>query len=290
MQIRSLLVLLLILTISSCEKSVYISIPEESSKPVLNLLLNKDSAMLARVTFSTRLNGNPYVPEAKNAIVNLYENGTFKETLSPYVTAGRTYYRGNTLPKAGAIYRVTAAIPGYEEVSGSDQIPDTVKTGEMKVTLTQNNGWGGQATVNVQLHDDPAVQNFYRIRLYLIHEWVDANGNHGWQKIPQYFEGEEADLELINDVVRTDFYVTDALFNGRSPRFSFKANTGGDFQRMIVEISSLTYHSYNYLHSAFMAMEKNDDGLSEKVVVYNNIVNGLGIIGGVAQREYELVR
>jgi hypothetical protein len=80
------------------------------------------------------------------------------------------------------------------------------------------------------------------------------------------------------------------LFNGRSPRFSFKAYLGGDFQKMIVEISSLTYHSYNYLYSAFMAKEKNEDALSEKVIVYNNIVNGLGIVGGVAQREYILVK
>jgi hypothetical protein len=37
-------------------------------------------------------------------------------------------------------------------------------------------------------------------------------------------------------------------------------------------------------YSAFMAREKNDDGLSEKVIVFNNIENGLGIAGGVGQR------
>ncbi|OQP40689.1 hypothetical protein A4H97_13780 [Niastella yeongjuensis] len=59
---------------------------------------------------------------------------------------------------------------------------------------------------------------------------------------------------------------------------------------MIVEITSLTPNSYNYLNSASMAAEKNEDGLSEKVIVFNNIENGLGIIGGVAQREYEIAR
>lgn len=290
MQIRLLLLLLLMLTISSCEKTINISIPEESSKPVLNLLMNKDSAMLARVTFSTRLNSSQPIPEATNAIVKLYENGTLKETLSPYLTAGRTYYRGNTLPKAGATYRVTAAIPGYAEVSGSDQIPDTVKTGEMKVSFVPDNGWDSKATVTIQLHDDPAVQNYYRVRLYVLQEWVDAGGIPGRYKMPLYFEADETDLELISDDLRTDFYITDALFNGRSPRFSFKAYPGRDFQKMIVEISSLTYHSYNYLYSAFMAKEKNEDALSEKVIVYNNIVNGLGIVGGAAQREYLLVK
>lgn len=290
MQIRPLLFLLLMLTISSCEKTINISIPEESSKPVLNLLMNKDSAMLARVTFSTRLNSDQPIPEATNAIVKLYENGTLKETLSPYLVAGRTYYRANTLPKTGATYHVTAAVPGYAEVSGSDQIPDTVKTGEMKVTYPEGNGWSSPATVTLQLHDDPAVQNYYRIRLYILHEWVDASGIPGRYKMKLSFEADEADLELISDDFRSDFYITDALFNGRSPRFTFKAYPGIDFQKMIVEISSLTYHSYNYLYSAFMAKEKNEDALSEKVIVYNNIVNGLGIVGGAAQREYLLVK
>lgn len=58
----------------------------------------------------------------------------------------------------------------------------------------------------------------------------------------------------------------------------------------MIEITSLTYNSYNYLNSAFMVREKNEDGLSEKVIVYNNIENGLGIVGGLAQREYVLVR
>src|SRR6186713_11068 len=133
MLIRTLLFLLLIFTISSCEKTFNIPIPEESNKPVLNLLMNKDSVMMARVTLSTRLNGMNEMQEIKNAVVNLYENETFKETLMPAQYMGRIYYRSNTLPKAGAIYRVTAAVPGYEEASGTDRIPDTVKTGEIKM-------------------------------------------------------------------------------------------------------------------------------------------------------------
>ena len=290
MPIIPLLFLLLALTISGCYKDSTIRIPEESNKVVLNLLLNKDSLMMARVTLSGRLNERQPMPEVTNAVVNLYENGTFKETLTPYVSAGRTYYRGNTLPKSGATYRVTANIPGYVEASGSDQIPDTVKTGEMRMTVAQANNWEVQSTISVQLYDDVAVQNYYRVRLYTINEWVDSNGN-GWrQKSQQYFETAEADLELFEEGNSGgEFYITDALFNGRNPRFTFKTNTGG-FKKMMVEITSLTYHSYNYLNSASMSRVNNENGLSEQVIVYNNIVNGLGIIGGVAQREYVLVR
>src|SRR5258706_16216974 len=116
--------------ISSCVKDINIPIPEESNKPVLNLLMNKDSVIMARVMLSARLNALQAMPEVTNAVVSLYENGTLKETLTPQLYAGRTYYHGNTLPEAGATYRVMAAIPGYAEASGSDWIPDTVKTGD----------------------------------------------------------------------------------------------------------------------------------------------------------------
>src|SRR5688572_3981021 len=120
MTIRLLLFVLSVLMISSCDKDFDIPIPEESNKVVVNLLMNKDSIMIARVSLSGRLTNYQPMPDISNAVMNLYENGTFKGTLTPYVMAGRTYYRNNTLPQAGATYRVTAAVPGYPEVSGSD--------------------------------------------------------------------------------------------------------------------------------------------------------------------------
>jgi hypothetical protein len=276
--------------ISSCDKNIDIPIPEESNKVVVNLLMNKDSIMVARVSISGRLTNYQSMPEVTNAAMNLYENGTFKGPLTTYVLAGRTYYRSNTLPQAGATYRVTAAVPGYTEVSGSDQIPDTVKIGEMKMTVAPIDNQVFKTTISVQLHDDAAIQNYYRVRIYQVHEWVNANGIRGQQKIQEYFETDDTEWELFGEKSRPEFYTTDALFNGRSPRFTFRINTGNQFKKMIVEITSLTYSSYNYLNSTFMAREKNEDGLSEKVIVYNNIENGLGIVGGVAQREYELVR
>lgn len=290
MNIQPVLIILFVLTIGSCEKMVNIPIPEEPGKPVLNLLMNKDSIMMARVTLSGRLNGTHDIPEIPNAVVNLYENGTFKEKLTPYLISGRTFYRGTTLPQAGATYRVTAAASGYAEISGSDHIPDTVKTGEMNMTVAPLNNWQARTTISVQLHDDPAVQNYYRVRIYLIIEWVDIRGNRVRQKVHQNFEVEEASLSLLNDMSRAEFFTTDALFNGRSPRFNFRVNTSAEVKKMMVEITALTYNSYNYLNSAFMAREKNEDGLSEKVIVYNNIENLLGIVGGVAQREYFVER
>lgn len=287
---KAFFLILIIPVVSACERSFNISVPEWSDKPVLNLLMNKDSVMVARVTLSTRLNGTRDVKEVKDVVVNLYENGDFKEALHSYQQSGITYYRSSAMAQAGAMYRVTALLPGHEEISGSDQVPDTVATGEIKMSSIKVSEWQEKVAISVQLHDDPDVQNFYRLRLYYVKDWVLSDGDTIEWKYLQAFETGEVGIPILEDDAHTDFFTTDALFNGRSPVFNLRAAVNPGFKMMILEVSSLTYHSYNYLNSLYLAGEKNEDGLSEKVIVYNNIVQGLGIVGGVAQRQYRLVK
>lgn len=289
MTVRPIIIVLLAVMMCSCEKRVNVRLGDIDKKLVLNLLMNKDSIMMAHVSTSgqrTR-NGSPMLVD--NAVVNLYENGTFVETLSRFYQESTYYYRSKLVPKAGATYKVTATAPNYSEISGTDVIPDTVAVGEMKLTTVRQNNNEDKAIISVQLHDDPAVQNYYRIRLYTYHKLTGSFV--GWYKELHSFQAEEASIGLLGDAkYRVEFITTDALFNGRSPKFTFRANIKNDVDRFLVEVSALTPASYNYLNSAAMAAEKNKDGLSEVVIVYNNIENGLGIVGGVAQREYLLMR
>jgi hypothetical protein len=290
MQLKVFLLFLIIPVISACERSFNISIPEWSDKPVLNLLMNKDSIMVARVTLSSRVGGSRDIKDMKDVVVSLYENGDFKETLNPYVQSGTTYYHSHTLAQAGADYRVSAVVPGYEEISGSDRVPDTVKTDGIKMVSTKVNAWQEKVTISLQLHDDPDVQNYYRFRMYEVRDWGVTDGDTVEVKYLQDFETGEIGIPILDDNKHTEFFTTDALFNGRSPVFNLRADLIPGFKMVILEVSSLTYHSYNYLNSLFLAGENNDDPLSEKVIVYNNIIKGLGIVGGVAQRQYFLVK
>lgn len=84
------------------------------------------------------------------------------------------------------------------------------------------------------------------------------------------------------------FFTDDRLFDGRSPRFIFSLEDRSQIDYLWVEVSTLTYHSYRYLQTSYVASLKYEDPLSEKVLVYNNIMNGLGIVGGIAIKEYLL--
>lgn len=278
----------LLLLFYSCKKTITINLPEEANKPVLNLLMSKDSLIIARVTVSSRTSGNDIFPEVKEATLKLYENGTFKENLAPFLLADLTYYKGTSKAVAGATYRVVASVPGYEDVEGSDFIPEQASVGEMSVKLVKDNdGWGSKGNISVVLHDKAGEKNYYRIRLYELVTLKDAVDTVGTTyKFKVDFQTNELQDGIFNKESEWDFYTDDALFDGRSPRFNFITGRGGEFKKVIVEVTSLTYSSYSYLHSSFMARLKNEDPLSERVIVFNNILNGLGIVGGMAIKEY----
>ncbi|RPD39995.1 DUF4249 domain-containing protein [Chitinophaga barathri] len=286
---RLTILILLVLAASSCEKKITIPIPEEANKLVLNLLMNKDSIMVARVTLSGRLTGSGGTRDTLDATVGLYEDGVFRENMTAFRMNGLNYFKSTIKAKPGATYRCTAAVPDYGEVEGSDRVPDSVKTGDMKLAVSPVDQSSGKLTVTVKLEDDPAERNYYRIRLFTLTTYTDNSGEVRTVLTQQYFESEETALGLFSDPIQSEYFTDDALYNGRSPRFTLRATFGIlNNDKVMLEVTSLTYHSYNYLHSLYLAQDINEDPLSEKVIVYNNIQNGLGIVGGVAQKRYIL--
>jgi hypothetical protein len=275
------LYLLLILVVCSCKKNITIDIPNEVDKPVVNLLINKDSLLLARLTFSGYIGKWVKYPEIKNAVVKLYENGLFRENLDTVVRNRAMFYKSTIKARAGATYRITVNIPGYPEMEGSDMVPEEAVTGEMTVKKVAGRA-DVRALVTLELHDKQGVKNYYRVRIY--QRYIDSQAQV--YKILQSFAAGDPTDGMFSKKDRSEFFVDDAWFDGRSPRFSFLTTHYSPEGKIMVEISSLTYSSYTYLFTAFNAREKNDDPLAEKVIVFNNIINGLGIVGGVTQREY----
>jgi len=275
------LYLLLILAVCSCKKNITIDIPNEINKPVINLLINKDSVLMARLTFSSYIGMGGSFPEIHNAVVKLYENGLFQENLDVIVKDRDMFYKSTIKARAGATYRIVVTIPGYPEVQGSDVVPEEVVTG--KITVKQVAGRADiKGLVTVELHDKQGEKNYYRVRIYRVGDDYPARE---YKSLVPFASGDPKD-GLFSKKDRTEYFIDDALFDGRSPRFSFLMAWYSPGEKVMVEISTLTYSSYTYLFTYFMAREKNEDPLAEKVMVFNNIANGLGIVGGIALRNY----
>ena len=283
--------LLLVLVACSCRKQMSVDIPDQRHKPVINLLIAKDSLVITQLSYTGTPNlgpnTQPWTREiVKNATVKLYENDVFQEDLQLVDMGYNAVYKSTMRARPGANYRVTAEIPGYPEMEGHDSVPRRAAVGEVSMREVPSDDRRGRANVSVELFDRPGERNYYRIRLYEQISFLVGNTLRNYlQPIPM-MSTDPLDI-LFNKKERNEFFTNDALYNGRSPRFNFIAVSESKFKYpLIVEVATLTNDSYNYLFSSFMASEKNEDVLSEKVIVFNNVRNGFGIVGGMSIDHY----
>jgi hypothetical protein len=274
----------------ACETGVIIDIPSEANKPVINVLMNKDSLIYVRITLSGKLANTNGFPEPKDAIVQLFDNDQLKETLALRTIGYFDYYCSTGKMQAGHTYKVTAAVPGMQLAEGTDVVPDSAVIGELKRIEVPINGTDVDNKVILQLHDKAGERNYYRIRIFGAYGVQTPNGTFVATKFgqPAYIKSDDPAFDLFDEGGNAEIYMDDKLFDGRSPRFVFNLESQSQIQYLIAEVSSLSYDSYRYLKTSYLAVRKAENPLTEKVLVFNNIKNGLGVVGGIAMREYIL--
>lgn len=274
----------------SCETKVVIKLPSQANKPVINVLMNKDSIIYVRLTLSDKVSNTNTFVEPQDAVVELFENDQFKERLVIRKINYYNYYCSTTKMQAGHTYRVIAAIPGHEMAEGTDAVPDSVVIGELKRIDIPVNGTEIDRKIIVGIKDKAGERNYYRIRIYgVMKQWApDSTVIYTRFSNPVFLRSDDPTLDLFEGNGRNEFFTDDRLFDGREPRFVFSLEDRSQIEFMLVEVTALTYHSYRYLQTSYVASLKAEDPLAEKVLVFNNIKNGLGIAGGVAIKEYLL--
>lgn len=277
----------------SCESEVVVKIPSEMNKPVINVLMNKDSIIYARITLSGKLYYTNNFIEPKDAVVQLFDNGQYVETLTLRTVNNYDYYCSTKKMQAGHTYRVTASIWGLEMAEGTDIVPDSAVLGELKRLEVPVSGTDVDNKVILELKDKAGEKNYYRIRIFGGFKgahWPDTTPVIVRYGHPAAIKSDNPTLELLDDADNNEVFMEDKLFDGRSPRFVFNLESKAQIEYLIVEVTSLTYDSYRYLKTSYLAARKAEDPFTEKVLVFNNIKNGLGVVGGVAMREYILLR
>ncbi|NML40277.1 DUF4249 domain-containing protein [Chitinophaga sp. G-6-1-13] len=286
MKIR-LMLLLLALVACSCSKKVQINIPDEGNKPVMNVLMTNDSLIAVQILMSKYIDAKPGNVSSggwqtlDNAKVMLYENDVYMGNMVVLKRGDFAYYLLSVKATSGSRYRVTAEIPGFPMIEGEDFIPRTASLGEMSVKKISGNQRESKANVSFELHDKGGERNYYRIRIYEHLNWNDGGSDKALLQLP--IQSSDPSDVIFGKKERQEIFIDDQLFDGRSPRFSFIATSWQGFKKPVeIEVTTLTYNSYNYLYSSMMAEEKNDNILSEKVIVFNNILHGLGIVGGMS--------
>jgi len=279
---------------SSCEKKFTIPLPKADYRPVLNTLMSQDSIIYVRVSISNRPETG-YILEVDEATVQLYEDDVLKETLSPEEINGKIYYISQGRVAAGHRYRVTAQVPDYALAEGTDIIPDrnTFTVSDKKSFTTLNSDGYPEPNISFTLQHNGSGKGYYQYRVYAYRREVAtiSGTDTTWREVrdlSNFYDKNE------NDLFDGDNYTSQTgnlpekrvLDPGQSASVSLVSSDGMDYEidSFQVEVTQLTEVSGKYLQSLRTAINTDGDPTSEKPIMYGNIKNGFGIVGGMATK------
>lgn len=308
-------VMVLLLSSTSCESVIEFKGSEAEPKTVIYSLLHPDSLIRVSVAVSHAVFEERYEPkQIKDAVVRVFRDGLLIETLA-YVPPGPrpdwypadSYSRYMSLtnrPDYGSTYRIEVEIPGLSTATGEAILPEPVPVIRID-TGSVISEWGEkQLEVKVKFRDPAGVENLYRLT---------ARGKGG-----EYFGNKEEPYLPFNPVVVTEtdlsygvwgeplitpkqeddifgMYLqntyslfSDELIAGKEYDLTLRYN----YKRLDTDYNEFT-HSYFMLHSisrdlylylkSFSAhTQTRENFLAEPVMVYTNIINGLGVVGAMS--------
>tara|TARA_S200000501_G_C20773004_1_gene721418 strand:- start:134 stop:1102 length:969 start_codon:yes stop_codon:yes gene_type:complete len=308
---KKILIFLCSILIFSCQEQVVeLEIPGHTPFLVVNGILDTDSIMSLHVSNSVGAFQQGEINSISDANVLLYEDNNllgemsidFNNQDSIYILEQSGYWWGadqiepiyyytfDALPMVGSTYSIEVEHSNFESVTAETTVPEEIDLTELEIIDNSDLSDVYVSTLNLSFFDDPNVNNYYRISLY-VHTSGEVEDEDG------EFESEKKSYPLIlysNDPsfsqgIPWDGYsfsgrrvfFSDDLFNGTQKEISFDFEYKIDAEMndsIFLQLTSFSEEAFNYYNS----MEVNDDSFfsdfgTEPVPVFTNVENGAGV-------------
>ena len=279
------LILVLLITLVACQKTVYVDIPDKGRMITVNSLFNPDSLLKVSVSKSCYILNND-IQAIENATVEVYENSNLIETLL-YLNNG--LYKSTTQkPSSGNAYKIKVTIPDMGTVETKSYIPvETIITQIDTATVMRTEPGGyryEQLEFRVKFNDAPNTNNYYLLEpmqtIIYTHDdyFMDTIITDTIQYIMDF---ESNDPSIVEDIWGKGMLFNDNLFNGNTYEFVFSTEKYFyDTTSIVINLKSISEDYFKYLATYYKYMDTNYDPFMEKVSVYSNIEGGVGVFGG----------
>lgn len=285
-------IIVMIISLSSCVKILNDDLKKMEPKLVLNAALSPDSTITVNISQTHNVlddESADNLPFINSATVKLFEDGEYLFDLD---NIGAGYYQKTGFyPQIGKSYRATASYGSFKPIEGTTTIPDAVPIIEfdtlMFETADEYMGYGTEYVGILTYQDPEGIANRYQLTCKIFYSDQDSI-THFYD---QYISSLESD-ERFYDNAYGNLLWNDKLTDGQKTtiRFNFYyednynniKNRNTQKAHFVFYFQSVNNEYYNYLKSLSIYDESGggDDPFSEPVVIYSNIENGYGILGG----------
>jgi len=316
--LKLLIILHVLISTNSCENYVTgFEIGEQPKKLVLNAIISPDSIFVHlsnSIGVNDLLNINNWIL-IEDATVVLFENNEKIGNLeyvelvlfeSYYFKTGY-YTLRDFSPKIGVTYRIEVDYPGFPKISAETVIPSVPQSINIDTLRRfQKDEYGNDWIFDIipEIINNNGKKNYYGFFVNLIYDdyienikhnvyyyttsgsWVDFIRDEGWYTTPQVGD---------NNIESNYFFASDKGLS--SEPFSMKFYLGSHlFQDMTIkaiEFNIVFFDSDLYAHLFSIARRyssRDQDFFEEKVSIYSNVNNGLGIFGAKNSYSYIIIK
>lgn len=305
-----------VLVSTGCESTVDVEVPDHRPQLVVNSLFANGERWAVEVSRTTGAFQGDTLSSPRftldDATVTVTASGGPQRTLSYTDTLTRAELVGfraslpgayttlESAPEPGRPYTVRVQADGYEPVEATSRIPVPVPvtvTSTARRIPTDIPIVAQKRTITLRIQDPPGEDNYYWVRIAQFRRSSSREvlfTTQDWSII----NDAPTDLDDTGEVVLARAYFQDALFDGRAHEIDLNveesigtppgSGAGEDdpYPYFVVEVGVLSADLYEYLVSARILDETNDNPFAEPVDLYSNVEPGYGLVAGRHLRRF----
>jgi len=283
----------------ACSKEIELNEFEFEKHVVVNCFFTADEAFKLRISESFNVLEKPSGSIGKtigNAEVKVFENNELMGILNFGGDVAQFYSNPEIIPQTGKTYRIEVRVPGYDLIEAESYIPPMVATQSVIDTLHQTEIYGGGLLEVYRLRfTDAPEENQYLLSITPSSTIITD---------PERLLELQGNIEISSDDPVIGFYnyglkqnkkyffdFSDKLYQGRSYNLIFWINKHRVFKGFVglprvtlnIHLNNLSEDFGKYLNSVNATLEAQANPLSETVLLYSNVKNGLGIFAGFSR-------
>lgn len=257
--------------LSSCEfnTKVELDIPEPESKLSVIAYLETGGNSAVFVSPVSDVFDPNTVKELDNVIVSLFQQGSFLCNLEPI--GNNNYYAlsPNCYLNSGDSYSLMAIADDFEEVqSGETRIPEKIYIDTIELKDSTNN----YLLFEFSFQDNTLEENYYA------------------KKIEKYYQGNLlVDSNYLEPLIDPALAFSDIHFNGEEHKATLETYALESFegeQVRVDEVKVILFSLSRELFEFFNTIDNLEgtfsDPILESDIIFSNLENGYGIVGGFA--------
>ncbi len=291
-----IIIIAIVTTFVSCEKTVIIDVPVAASKLVVNGVVQANNVFAINVSKSEAVLTSNTVNSFKvnNANVTLYENGLLKDTFLFNNVNNNYVAKNGTVSTVNKTYKLIASLNGFATVDAETTTPSNIviqNISRVRNARTDANG-NTEDEVKIKFIDNASEVNYY---IFKIKKPNYSNGAQVQYDNIFCIKSNDVDIDRtsngdptdVNSCIDREFLMTDKNFNGSTKTITlfidsynlaeFTNTFNQRKYKSIIEINSISKNYYNYRRSIQTYRDNEDNPFSEPVLVYSNVNNGYGI-------------